>query len=319
MQSRLEAMRRPTEVKLLKVAEVEAEQFAHIEGAAAVAMAGASGGKAVTLAGMDATLSTRVRLRAGLYRVVVRGRAPKSENDAFYLGLTSTGERRSYIPGPEWCDADAIVLPLGDTGEQEVLIRPAEPNVVIDKVTFYTGGDALGPAVGERNYVLDGTFEETEGGKLSCWELAHAGIGLWGPDAAVRRTGRLTVRLEPRITAQSQHQEHAVQQSVGGPRLPPPGQYLFEVWARVSRDYTGAPPSAAVNHYGKATRNWHTVKMDAGAPRDEWVPLRVGVHLPEDTTGVYVQLKAYGTQGSVWFDDASLRAVLEAVPDTKGK
>jgi len=146
-------------------------------------------------------------------------------------------------------------------------------------------------------------------GALASWSLARKSVGTFEPDGAVRRGGKFSVKLTPRILPDSESREHAVQQALMGDKLPPPGQYLFEVWVRVSSEYSGAAPSAAVNHYGKATRNWHVATLDASAPRNEWLPIRTMVHLPDETDRVFVQLKAYGQQGCVWFDDASLRAV----------
>jgi hypothetical protein len=322
---RLEAMRQPEELQFRPVAEIELEDFRELHGLQPVSMAGASGGKAVVLRGADSYAATTVRLSRNVHRLRVRGCGPRLDSDAFFLSLSGCGERRAYMPKPEWCEADAIIFDLNEAGEFELRLRTAEPNVVIDKVTIEaapplaTEPDGKGVAAGAMtaalvltgtgpNYVINGDFEHAAGNVPAEWALARTGIGDWTLDDAVRHSGGFSARLTPRILPDSVHKEHAIQQPLSGPRLPPAGQHIFQVWVRVSSDYSGALPTVAVNHYGKNTRNWYVARLEDGTPRDQWVRLRTMVHLPEDTTGVYVQLKAYGERGSVWFDDVSLHA-----------
>jgi hypothetical protein len=311
---RLEEMRRPETTQLRKVAEIEVESFKRFEGALPSDMQNASNGKVIVLDNPNGWLATTVKLSAGVYRICVRGRGPKPDNDAFYLGLSGMGERRTYLSRPDWCESEPVIFALSESREYEIRLRYAEPNVVVDKVIIYSVGSSTEDAaaatrLGERNFVPNAGFEEVEKGMPIGWSLAREGIGACAIDDGIQHGGKYSVRLTPRIMPESKHHEHALQQPLTGPQLPPPGQYLFEAWVRVSRDYTGAMPTVGVNPYGKKTRNWYVARLDDGSPREEWLPLRVMAQFPDDTTSIYFQLKAYGDKGSVWFDEVSLRQV----------
>jgi len=113
---------------------LEAEELPVQDSVSVESVAGASGGRAVRFTHSASRLETEVDLAPGAYLLYAIGMGASPDQDAISVTLGKTA-MRLFFAEKEWSRMDAPnPITSLDGGAQRLVIRFAEPNVLVDKV-----------------------------------------------------------------------------------------------------------------------------------------------------------------------------------------
>ncbi len=121
-----------------KAATFEAEDLTLAGGVRVLDDADASGGRIVALASEDAAIAFEIELDAGPYVLVVAGRGPAGNQDAFFVTVDDQQPSRSYIQ--ERGEAQ-INFAVDRPGAHAIRLTPSEVGVQIDALRLDVHGD----------------------------------------------------------------------------------------------------------------------------------------------------------------------------------